>query len=352
MKKIILTLAAAASIVSCSKDITLEVVEKSPIAFGNTFVDNSTKAIDNTITTATLSEFKVYGSVTGTGTGEKTVNIFDGITVSKADDNASIPSGSVNDGLWYYLNTYTQYWINGNNYKFAAVVNADAESMTFDKDANNKDNLPLTITYDASTQKDLLYAEHSKLPYSTGNATTVAFSFNHLLSKVHFTFTNTMTDNTADRMYQYRISNVKITNAFTNGTYTINGAKWEASGNRTNVEFGHISNQTVAGSANTAVQVGAVGKTDSATSHNAMLLVPNNYTDLQITCKIETLLNNQVIDTEETHTINGVSANLQAGNAYNFVITKGNPGEPIKFSVQQVNTWTPDTATNVTVGTL
>ena len=350
MKKILFLGLAAAALASCSQDEALEVVAPEAIGFSNAFVNNATRAIDGTLNSGNLSSFQVYGSVQGTGTGEGSVNIFSGVEVKKKGDSETLASNAVvYNNLWWYDGAYTQYWITGNNYQFAAIVNGTAASFT--KDSKGKDNMPTTISYNASEQKDLLFAKYDITGYNGSNNGVVEFTFDHLLSKVQFTFVNEMTSNTADIMYTYRVSNVKITNAYMNGTYDI--TKYNVTGQnpwavtttgdnaRAAVEFGNIS--ATDDSSADAIQVGAIASLASSTSHFQKLLIPNTYTDMQITCKIETLLNDVVIDTEETHTIAPTSITLEAGHAYNFVISKGNPGEVIKFTVTEVHQWNPDT---------
>ena len=83
MKKIILAAMALAALAACSKETTIDVVREE-IAFGNAFVDNSTKAeyaTDPSYSTTSgkgvaLEKFNVYGAVNG-------VNIFNGNTVSR-----------------------------------------------------------------------------------------------------------------------------------------------------------------------------------------------------------------------------------------------------------------------------
>lgn len=340
MKRIILTAAVIASAVACSKTEIVEMAPQTPISFGNTFVDNATRSIDNTLKTETLTEFQVYGSVTWTDQGANpappnTVNLYNDVKVKKYDTD---PGDVVYSDGWGYSENHTQYWIEGNAYNFAAIVNGTA--ATFSKDANNADNMPLTISYNAAGQKDLLYAEHSVPSYvkATGSD-VVKFTFNHLLSKVQFTFKNTMTSNTANNMYTYKVSDIKITNAYMDGTYTIGTTTWVADGTRSEVAFGNITHD--ADTDPTAIQVGAVGAEDSATSHYSMLLIPNTYSDLKITYTIETLLNNQVIDRDNLEA-NPTSITLEAGHAYNFVLSKGNPGDTIKFELLQVNAWDED----------
>lgn len=348
MKKSVLIIAALAMFAACTKTEVVDMAPKTAISFGDSFVDNATRAIDATINTSTLDAFKVYGSVTWQdqgGSESNTVNLYSGVTVTKG----TAAAGAVTSGDWWYEGAYTQYWIEGNAYKFAAIVNGTA--ATFNKDANNVNNMPLTISYNAAEQDDLLYAEHSVPSYATAaGSDVVKFTFSHLLSKVQFTFKNTMTSNTAANMYTYRVSDIKITNAYMDGTYTIGTGVWVADGTRAEVPFGNITHD--ADTDETAILVGAARAEAAATSHYSKLLIPNTYTDLQITYTLETLLNGKVIDKDEL-VANPASITLEAGHAYNFVLSKGNPGDTIKFELQEVNAWNPATGgTDTPVQTL
>lgn len=344
MKKTLFIIAALATLAACSKTEVVDMAPKTAISFGESFVDNATRSIDATLNTSTLDAFKVYGSVTwkeNPSDQGNTVNLYSGVEVKKGTPE----TGAVSSGDWWYKGDYTQYWIEGNAYKFAAIVNGTA--AIFDKDANNVDNMPLTISYNAADQKDLLYAEHSVDNYAANTGLDVVkFTFNHLLSKVQFTFKNTMTSNTATNMYTYRVSDIKITNAYMNGTYTIDGSTWAVTTTGTNprgeVAFGNITNADDSSDSSDAIQVGAVSDGASATSHYSRLLIPNAYTDLKITYTLETLLNNKVID-KDACAANPASITLEAGHAYNFVLSKGNPGEPIKFELKEISDWNPAT---------
>ena len=347
MKKLFFAIAALAVMTGCNNDELVEVTPKQAIAFGNAFVDNATRAIDNTLNTDNLESFKVYGSVTGT-TGN-VVNIYDGIDVKKQKSGETLTNkvqATTNDKTWYYDSQYTQYWVKDNRYEFAAIVNGTVKD--FSQDANQKNNMPKTISYDADTQKDLLYAS-AVVNKATTDQGVVAFSFDHLLSKVQFTFTNTIetnqkkSDTASEIKYTYKVYSVDILNAYREGTYNISEKKWtvsEVNKKRDRVRFGHITDvdNNSASKDEVAIEVGDYEKAASATSHNSMLLIPNNYTDLKIGCDIELLLNGQVIGKERLE-LEGVKVNLQAGHAYNFIIEKGAPGEVIKFSVQNVNGW-------------
>ena len=71
MKKLFFAFAAIATLASCNNDQIID-FDKNPIAFGDAFVDNATKAIYEGDTK--VDAFKVWGTVTG---NSNTVLIFD-----------------------------------------------------------------------------------------------------------------------------------------------------------------------------------------------------------------------------------------------------------------------------------
>lgn len=351
MKKLFFAFTALAAMTSCSNDELVDVTPKQAIIFGDAFVDNATRAIDQTLTSSTLNTFNVYGTVSGDEGEEQNVQIFKDVLVT---NGGTIPTDAVTGtNNWWYNGANTQYWIEGNNYKFAAIANGDVTEYT--------DNMPSKISYsyedDVAATKDLLYATVTKDNYTASEGSDVVnFTFNHLLAKVQFTFKNTITTNTAavngkgdGVMYTYKVSDVKITNAYKAGEYTIGSSLWSVTTTgaspRIAITFGDISNANAISDADTAIEVGAIGIEAFATSNIQKLLIPNTYTDLTVTCKIETCLNGSVIDTEDEYTINVPSVTLKAGHAYNFIISKGAPGKEIKFSVEKVETWNPETDT-------
>lgn len=337
MKKYFMMAIAAAAITSCSQDEVMEVAEKQAINFGNTFVENATRAADLTYSTAKKpSTFLVYGNTKGTQTGATEVPIFKGVEVSSANTSADHVGNT-----YFYDAQYTQYWIEGNAYNFAAVVDGTVATKNI---ATN--GLPTKIDYNAEGNKDLLYATQTATGAATRNE-EVKFTFDHLLSKAMFTVKNTLNTNTENNKYTYRVSKVCITNAYPSGTYVIADKKWDVEGltNNFTVEFGNVNNATTENADEAAIEVGKIAAVDQATSHYQRVIVPFNYTaenQLQITCQIETLLNGSVIDVEENHSI-ATTHKFEAGKAYNFIISLGKPGEPIMFSVEDVNAWDPAT---------
>lgn len=307
MKKLFLMLAAAAAVVSCSKDYTIVADQGEAIEFGNAFVDNSTRAADLTYGAVTLDHFNLYGTVTGTA---GTINIYDGCTVTGTAGTAGVWTCPVN-----------QYWIAGASYKFAAVVDADDVA----KDAYN---MPTALTYNTSGQKDLLYDEATATGLATGNE-KVNFTFSHLLAKTQFT----VKSNTQNGYY-YSVKNIKVNN-FETGTYTIANSSW-AGTTAKDVEFGNIENVTV--------------ENNNITNETQMLLIPTT-SDFTVSFTVELWNANGDAEDVKLSTqdyTKTVSQDLVAGHAYDFNINLS-VGELIQFTVTSNPTWADETDVDVTL---
>lgn len=310
MKKIILSILAIAALAACSKEEPIQVAERAAISFENSFVDNSTRA--SAYTTDNLGSFQVFGSMTGTSGNP--VAIFDNVTVTKGKT----------DGIgntWQYDTDKVQYWIDGASYKFAAVVDGTVTA----KDANF---CPATITYDASTQNDLLYAVNNFGTYNEDTSEAeVAFTFAHLLSKVTYKVTNTTANNSN---IKYSITGFTITNTPKNGTYTVATEKWT-------------------GTDTFATELGAVENVVNGTPVTAAtskLVIPGTYTaTIEFTANI--YYGTELISTVAHTGTNAISAalTLEAGHSYVLSMKVG-LDNPIKFSLEEngVEEWAPNTS--------
>ena len=317
MKKILFALCAMATFASCSNE---EIVsyDKEAIAFDGAFVDNGTRATDNfTIKTDSLKDFAVWATTqrpAQEGVAQPIVPILQEVIVSRTSPTT-----------WAYDAEFTQYWIPGNTYQFAAAKNYKGVTLV--------DGVPSQFTYDAASQADLLYAAHTRDNVAASNNAAVAFTFDHLLSKAYFTV-NTNLMSGANANYTYRITNVCINNAVKEATYTVGATTpWEGTANYTAVNpltFNHVN----------AGDKLAAGQT--YTSDLARLLVPANYTDsnkLNITCTIETLYGDSVVDVQPYN--KSIAQEFVKGYVYNFVLALSDPGQPIEFTVTEVNEWIP-----------
>lgn len=308
MKKYLYIALAAAALTSCSSEEVMETVEKQAIAFGNPFIENSTRAaVDPSFsnTDNKLTSFNVWGTVDDTQGNP--VAIFANDLV-----NGEVGVGSV------WTCTKTQYWIEGSKYNFAAVVNGNVTELGDDK-------LPKTITYTADGTTDLLY-DKSDEDIVGKPAKDPEFIFEHLLSKVKFTVENSTTDASN---YKHVITGIKIANAYATGSYDVPTKKWTGTSGGNGQSFDDIT--------------ATAASTECA---NEKLLIPG-LTEVKVEFTVNLYYNNGTTETlmsttpytganAKTATITG---GLLAANAYNFKITVG-MGSKIQFTVEKTPTWT------------
>ena len=202
------------ALTACNNDETVEVAKGNAIGF-NTFVNNSTRATD--ANNDNFTSFKVRGLI---NKGEQTGTPFVGVDVTKAE------------GAWSYGTPV--YWEKGYSYSFVALAPNDAYTFT----APTVINTWGSLTFDNKTgETDLLYATQ-KQGTVEGNTCppAVNMTFNHMLSRVRFQFKNGMDDGS-----KLTVTDVKITDAYTNGTATLaenlNALTWTTETTTGNLAF-------------------------------------------------------------------------------------------------------------------
>lgn len=307
MKKFFIAIAAIATAAACSQNETISLDNGEAISFGNAFVENATRvdqAVDPSLNATTFKSFKVWGTVGGVPIyADNTVTGTVGSTsgVDENGDPISIPN------VWSCAEV-KQYWIADAQYKFAALANAGTVTL-------GEDKLPAKTTFDATNANvDLLYAEPvSRTGVASGNA-PVAFTFNHLLSKVKFTVNNSSTAATG---YSFKVHSI-VVNGSKTGTIKLADKTWESMG--------------AAADYNVADIVVAVGdaKEESASE---LLLIPG---DFEISFKVDILCQGTTIATHESAKS---TQTLVGGSAYNFTIGVA-VGEEITFTVTESPEWT------------
>ena len=316
MKKFLfLGIAATAMLASCTNDEMVEMNPQNAIGF-ETFVDKSTRATD--VTKTNLSAFEVYGWRTTSTTTEQ---IFDAQAVT------------ANNGTCTY--SPLQYWVKGYNYTFEAVAPKSGEKGVTFNDANGAS----TITFTSDAETDLIYATNSRnLTSADPTNTEVELTFNHLLSRVKFTFINGAEANSAATI---TVSDVKITNTGNTATYSpfTDGGKW-----------GDVTGSQEVGFASTDI-AGIAGGASEDTEH--MYLIPCDVKDYTLSFKVTMTQkqNNSSTGVSDEFTYTNVKlANssyiLEKGNSYNFQTTFL-PGFPITFTAE-VTGWDPN-FTDVTI---
>ena len=335
MKKLFIAILGVAAFAACSQDVTLETPKGAAIAFDNAFVNNSTRATD--ITKATLNDFGVYGSV------EKEVDseiqqglIFTNQRVYKSGDA--------------FIYSPAQYWIANAQYDFVAIApyqeNGDGKTPTWTYVPTVKtvaQTGTLTFYNDrAAANQDLLFDSAERTTQNiTSKPDAVSFTFNHLLSRVKFTFVN---DFASGSNITLKITDVHITDTYKSGTIAIaNGAvadTWTVADNTKtlNVDFND---------AGTGFLAEAGGK--ASTEHHYLIPAQASY---NITFNVELKQAGvSVGNYSRTATVNAL--NLLKGQSYELKATlnasnTSDQGEiyPIEFTVNSVANWQPYDADN------
>ena len=285
MKKFLfLGIAATAMFASCTKDEMVEMSPQNAIGF-ETFVDKSTRVTD--VTTTNLAAFEVYGWRTKDATTEQ---IFDAQAVT------------ANNGVCTY--SPIQYWVGGYNYTFEAIAPKSGNNgVTFDAD-----NGASTITFVSNSETDLIYATGGKDLTGTANLTdtpgAVGLKFNHLLSRVKFSFVNGFPANSDVTL---TVTDVQIDNAGTTATYTTSNGTWGATTVPGVVTFASDDVENIA------------GMQSAETEHK--YLIPADIKTYTVTFTVE-MKQGGVTDTfDHTVTLSTDELLLVAGNSYNLTAT-------------------------------
>lgn len=326
MKKIFLIgLTAAAMLASCSNDETVEMAQQKAISFSNAFVNNGTRSIvDPSFTTTSLNDFAVYGF---TQNGQ----IFNGEKVSKG--------GTASTG-WSYGTL--QYWVPGNTYTFGAIapysVAANVSKVALPENAT-KVEMEVAFTNTDAKQVDLLHAEPTQITGVTATYTTpVSMTFNHQLSKVKFSF-----ENAVGAGYNVKVSNVKITDAFKEGTLTV-AAAGNTWGNQTDktleLNFGNV----VADASST--EASAIAYAATLESYNEKLMIPMGSSAIYTVTFTAELYKGDVLLGTYNHRVEIKNVEFKLGYCYDFKaslthknITAEDELNPIEFAVTKVEDW-------------
>ena len=308
MKKIILAAMALAALAACSKEATVD-VNQEVIAFGNAFVNKATKgATDPSYTTSSLDAFKVYGAVQG-------VNIFNGNNVTKGESEYSTEAWSC-DGP-------DQYWVEGANYIFDAVV--DPTDVVTDQTTG----LPITLKYTAANQTDMLHNRVTTVGQPEDNNGLVTFEFTHLLSKVKLTVENTSSEQAEN--YRYTVTDITLTNTYAKGDYAVLDGTW--------------SNQTVG---SFAIPNMTIASATTVECEKEVLLIPGASIGISFKVNAEIEKTTSEGTTWVTLTTTPVTKSnvvtLAANTAYNFNVSVAIGGQ-IEFTAKPLPSWTSEPIT-------
>ena len=327
MKKFLVCALAAVGMVACVNEDVVQSPKSDVISFADAFIVNATRAevaADPSTTKATLEAFDVWAYM------------------SSVDGTVLVDEDVERNGTsWDYANL--QYWTPNKNYFFAALApmnsnnwDLDASEAVFDKGAG------LVTFENIDGSEDLIYATASvatpdMATLQNKGMDAVKFQFQHLLSKVKFTFKNGfLTDNAT-----VKIENITMTAPASGEINLSEGSGWVLDDEDLTLEFGNVGELSK-----------AEGKVNSAQCDRERLTIPADET---YTYNIEfdvTLY----YGTEEAFSVHKeavvTDVALEMGKAYNFV-AEINPDNlnllPIVFDVQGVDAWVPEGGQQVDV---
>ena len=321
MKKLFVSLLAIAGLVACTNDEVVNVQSNNAIAF-DTFVENSTRANDPSFTRTTLDKFDVWAFVEN-----ERGTVLGGLDANDVNGGENVTR--VGDNLWSYANL--QYWTPDHTYYFAAVAPMDSDNWrydlnTYDDEYDQGQDNYITFTNIDGTE-DLIYAfTKVETPETISSMDAVKFQFNHLLSKVGFTFKNEFT---TGNVY-FEVVNVQM-DVPAKATYYVDGeGAWDIDENittPTTLEFGSVAK---------------MAKQEAKSAANELFTIPaaadNSYT---VKFTIKHYNGGVLVNTYgKESTITGVE--FEKGKAYNFVagISPENLNlKAIEFTVDTVNGW-------------
>ena len=326
MKKIFFAVLALAGLAACSTDEVVSRPQGAAIGFDNVFVENSTRAND---LTAGKFDFGVYGSVINSQ--DQQGMIFTNQKVAK-------------DGTYSPL----QYWIAAAQYYFTAIAPYTNAKWSYATTTAHTG----TISFNNATaeaNQDLLFAyvKPDKTPAKiAATPDKVGFTFNHMLSRVRFTFANGFGK---DSNITLQVYDVTITDAYATADLVVtNGTPaddWSNFNGTLEKNFGMVGGDTLA----TLTDTGDT--TSAATEH--FYLIPANKT-YNVTFNIDLYQAGVKLDTY-TRTATIPAADMQKGKSYDIktTLTAQNTSDdgklyPIEFTVEKVENWDPATGgTNV-----
>ena len=312
MKKLMLSVLAISTLVACNNEETLDMQSPHAIDFAGAFVENSTRAAqDPSTTTSTIDGFDVWAFM----------DARDGIILVDEDVTK-------NGTDWTY--EQTQYWLPSHTYFFGALAPMNSDNWELNTSVVGNENLTgagIVSFTNVDGTEDLLYASTTVETSDNLNATyeKVALNFDHLLSKVKFTFTNGFPNDNAEIV----VKNIRMTSP-AEGTIDLatDNVAWVPSTEDVTLAFGDVVRLPK-------------GEEDEC-AYERLSIPATGERVYTITFDVDLFMGDRLGHAFEglTSTVTGVA--LEMGKAYNFkaTINASNLGiSPIEFKVEEVNEW-------------
>ena len=299
MKKLFILIMTVAAFAACNKEAAVETPQGDAIAFGDAFVDNSTKAIYETAND--LTGFTVWGSV-----ADVALYGTEGATVTR--DSKALGTA--------WTCSVTRYWTPSSTFNFAAIANGTGTDCV--------NGIPTKISYTLNGEDpaDLVYGtatattDANSVPVSGVNdSKVVAFTLNHLLTRLQVSFQNLI----PEAAYTYKVTDVTIT-TWDQGIYTIGAATpWSRTGTATtSLPYSEITSLAY----------------NTVTSSGAQLIIPGSSVTLSFNYVLS--LNGTEIYKTTTPISKTIVNDFLEGNSYNIDVQL-KAGNQIDFSVSETD---------------
>lgn len=332
MKKVLLSVLAVGMLTACSQDETISMQSPTQIAFEGAFVNKATRAVDAadpSTTTGSINTFDVWGYVQNSnGT------VFNDVTVTK------------NGNAWTY--SPLQYWLPNQTYRFFALTPDNEKTVVKSQLSDPYTNGLGKITFtNTDGTEDILYATAERKTAATiTDEAKVKFAFDHLLSKVKFTFKNGF----ATGYSTIEVTNIEITNAPAKGDVTLGvtqpeagGYDWTLGEGAVKLAFGHASGDKQVGEGSEMTKIGIAEGAKFESDDERLTIPANEKQEYTVTFTVK-LYQDQALVLTDNKTVTITDCELKSGYAYNFVATIDpsnvgpNPLDPIEFEAE-VDEW-------------
>lgn len=320
MKKLLFGIFTIAAMASCVQEQPVAVLEQKAISFEN-FVQHTKGAIDPSFNNSDkkVEAFYVWGFQTAPS----------GVVFDK-----ELVTFDATANAWTYKNI--AYWAPEKEYKFAALapVNNDKIQVTMANGTYmSAEGVLGTVAFENVDGKvDLLYAEDGVVTPTTipSEPEKVALTFQHLLSKIKFTFTNGLSNEHSSMA----ISNVKMV-VPAKGTVdlAVKPYVWNVTENETlTLNFGQILDKA---DNDTHLAITGVGEIENELLTIPLATTQSVISSYEISFDVTIYNGDQVANTiHKTATITGTT--FEAGKCYNItaILNAENLGlKPIDFTV-------------------
>lgn len=204
MKKGLVIVFAAIGMMACVQNDTVELSPSHEIRFGSKYVDNQTRAAQDPSFVDGINDltaFNVWGFM-----DKPEVKLWEAEEVTKKAD-----------GGWSQDNVH--YWLPGHSYYFTALAPMNSPNWSVDTSNTNTFGLGKVTFTNVDGSEDLIYAATTMKTPDTYDELfanpmdSVRFKFDHLLTKLTFTFKNNFPvpeDDETIRNVKMKIKNVTM----------------------------------------------------------------------------------------------------------------------------------------------